>query len=101
MPNNENYERDPKAKLTALLNEYGWQRIGGGVWQKGVTRLLVDEVGVFLFQWLESRWLRTHGLAHASMIRIARTRELSFSDGSKLNFESGLFTPAPKSRRRR
>ena len=98
MPNNENYEKCPSSKLTALLSEFGWEEVEKNVWEKDV-RLLVDTVGIFLFRWLKSEWVRTHGLAHASLCRIARTREIIFADGAKLNLE-GQFAPAKKKMRR-
>ncbi|MDI6752812.1 MAG: hypothetical protein QME78_00270 [Thermodesulfobacteriota bacterium] len=101
MPNSENYERDPRKKLVALLNSCGWEAHGWSTWKKGDVCLLVDEVGVFLFRWLGSKWIRTHGLAHASMLRVAHTLEMVFLDGSKLNLEYGLFTPAPVRKRQR
>lgn len=101
MPNSENYERDPRKKLIALLNSFGWEGQGWDTWEKGDARLLVDEVGVFLFRWLGSRWVRTHGLAHVSMRKVAYTREMVFIDGAKLSLEYGLFTPAPVRKRQR
>lgn len=97
--NNENYEKDPRWKLSALLIDCGWQKVEGGVWEKGNVRLLVDGVGVFLFRWLRSRWVRTHGLSHTSMWRIVHTREMAFSDGAKLNLEYGVFTPGTTQKR--
>ena len=100
MPNSENYEKYPGSKLIALLVKCDWLR-GQGFWEKGNVRLLVDQVGIFLFRWLGSKWVRTHGLAYASMWRAPRTLEMVFLDGSKLNLEYGLFTPAPSRKRKR
>jgi len=95
----ENYEKNPREKLAALLNSYGWEGQGWDTWEKGDVRLLVDEVGVFLFRWLGSRWVRTHGLAHASMK--LSTRQMLFMDGAKLSQEDVMFTPAPVGKVRR
>lgn len=94
MPNNENYAKNPQKKLTALLIECGWLK-ERGFWEKGDFRLLVDEVGIFLFRWQAGRWVRTHGLAHVSMRNLDTTRKMVFSDRSSLCLESGLFTTAP------
>jgi len=95
----ENYEKNPREKLVVLLNSFGWEGQGWSTWEKGDIRLLVDEVGVFLFRWIGSRWVRTHGLAHASLK--LSTRQMLFMDGAKLSLEYGLFTPAPEGKEKR
>jgi hypothetical protein len=100
MPNNENYEKNPHTKLNDLLRDCGWQSSAGG-WGKNGISLMVDTVGVFVFQWSGSRWVRTHGLAYKDMPRITHSREMVFSDGAKLNLEYGKFTPSPSRKKRR
>ena len=99
MPNNENYAKNPQKKLIALLNECGWLQVGG-FWEKGSSRLLVDEIGIFLFRWRAKRWARTHGLAHTSMRNLDTTKKMVFSDKSSLSLESGLFSAAPAPHRK-
>ena len=65
--NNENYARDPRKGLVKTLLAAGWANGAIGYddfWQKGNCRLLIDSVGVFLFQLRDGRWTRTHGLSH-------------------------------------
>ena len=99
MPNNENYAKNPQKKLTALLNECGWLQ-ERGFWEKGSSRLLVDEVGIFLFRCRAGSWKRIHGLAHASMRNVATTRQIAFFNKSSLSLESGMFSAAPVSHRK-
>jgi hypothetical protein len=100
MPNNENYAKNPYLKLTALLKKCGWLRIRE-FWEKESCRLLVDEVGIFLFRWQTDRWVRSHGLAYVSMRNLAATRRMVFADQSSLCLESGSFSPAPAPPRKR
>ncbi len=93
MANNENYEKDSRQKLIDLLNKFGWQGRGRGIWEKVDVRLLVDDVGVFLYRWLGHRWVRTHGRAHASKWRVISHRAIVFSDFAKLDLEDGVFFP--------
>ena len=62
--NNENYARDPRKGIVKALVAAGWDDVGGGLWQKGDKRLLVDSVGVFLFQLKDGWWIRIAGLSH-------------------------------------
>jgi len=48
--NNENYARDPRKEIVKALMAAGWDDMGDDLWQKSDKRLLVDSVGVFLFQ---------------------------------------------------
>jgi hypothetical protein len=94
--NNENYEKDPRQKLSALLNKCGWREVTQGLWEKHDLRVLVDDMGLFLFRWLRSRWVRTHGLVHPTR----ETKTLVFTDGARLNLETGEFTGATQKLRR-
>jgi hypothetical protein len=94
MPNNENYKKNPLIKLTFLLIECGWLQ-KKGFWEKENFRLLIDEIGIFLFRYQAEGWVRTRGLAFASMRQLETTRKLVFSDRSSLCLESGLFSAAP------
>jgi hypothetical protein len=76
------------------LHECGWQR-EKGFWEKGSFRLLVDEVGIFLFRCRAGTWERIQGLDHTSMRNLAATRQIVFFDQSSLSLESGLFSAAP------
>lgn len=64
--NNENYARDPRKGIFKALMAAGWDDVGDGddLWQKGDKRLLIDSVGVFLFQLKDGRWARIAGLSH-------------------------------------
>jgi hypothetical protein len=93
MANNENYEKDSRQKLIDLLIKCGWRRRGRETWEKDRIRLLVDDVGVYLFQWVGHWWKRTHGRAHASMWKVISTQEMIFGDGARLHLTHGVFTP--------
>jgi hypothetical protein len=58
-----------------------------GLWEKGQSRLLVDEIGIFLYQFKNGTWVRTHGLSHDLIF--PRKREIIFTDGSKLDLLTG------------
>ena len=62
--NNENYARDPRKGIVRALVAAGWEDVDDGLWQKGDKRLLVDSVGVFLFQLKDGWWTRIAGLSH-------------------------------------
>jgi len=62
--NNENYSRDQAKKLEKVLQACGWRQIERGLWEKGHGRLYVDEIGIFLYQFHNGQWLRTHGRSH-------------------------------------
>jgi hypothetical protein len=65
--NNENYVRDPRKGLVKALLAADWinRPIGhDDFWQKGSYRILIDSIGVFLFQSKDGRWTRTHGLSY-------------------------------------
>ena len=62
--NNENYVRNPERGIVKVLVAAGWEDVGDGQWQKGDKRLLVDSVGVFLFQFEGGQWTRIAGLSH-------------------------------------
>lgn len=99
MPNSENYTKNPQKKLAAVISECGWLE-GNGFWEKGNFRLLIDEVGIFLFRWQAGRWVRIRGLAHVSMRNLDSTRKMVFPDRSSLCLEKGLFSAAPASQRK-
>ena len=62
--NNENYARDPRKGIVKALVAAKWDDMGDDLWQKGDKRLLVDSVGVFLFQLKDGWWTRIAGLSH-------------------------------------
>ena len=65
--NNENYARDPKKRLVKALVAAGWGAIcetDDELWSNGSNALLIDSIGVFLFQLQNGKWRRTHGLSH-------------------------------------
>lgn len=64
--NNENYARDPGKRVVKALVAAGWDDVGDSdnLWQKGDKRLLVDSVGVFLFELKDGWWTRIAGLSH-------------------------------------
>ena len=65
--NNENYAQDPGRRIVKALLAAGWGAIcetDDELWSKGNNALLIDSVGVFLFQLQNGEWRRTHGLSH-------------------------------------
>jgi hypothetical protein len=85
--NNENYAKNPEQKVSYLLNKFGWRRISRGLWEKNTLRLLVDGVGIFLFQWINTKWVRTHGASH----NLLKGAEFRLPDGGALNLAEGEF----------
>jgi hypothetical protein len=79
--NNENYQSNPDKALEKVLRECEWERVGPGLWQKGKTRFLVDDVGIFVYRLLSGLWVRTAGLSH-DLITVGHLRErvLYFQD---------------------
>ncbi len=60
-----------KKELSALSEQFrralvatGWTplEVRDELWQKDTNKLLLDEVGLFLFQLQDRAWVRTHGL---------------------------------------
>ena len=93
--------KDPAGKLERVLERLEWERVADrfdletshwhraepGLWEKWPSRLLVDNVGIFFYRLKDSRWVRTHGLAHDLIS--PRTHEIVFIDGSRLDLETG------------
>ena len=87
--NNENYARDPRKGIVRALVAAGWEDVDDGLWQKGDKRLLVDSVGVFLFQLKDGWWARIAGLSHNLIShKHLVDRRLYFPD-HKLNLLTG------------
>jgi hypothetical protein len=81
--------RDRAADLEELLQACLWERMGPGLWEKGRSRLLVDEIGAFLYRLQPQRgWVRDAGLAHMHM-RHLRDRLMYFPNGRKLDLLTG------------
>jgi hypothetical protein len=62
-----------------------WQRFESGLWEKGRSRLLVDNIGVFLYRLKNGAWVRTQGLSHD----LVSQEEIVFQDGSTLDLLTG------------
>ena len=79
-------KRDPARELAEVLKSCLWQPSGWGLWQKGPVTMLVDDVGIFLYQ----GGARTHGLSH-NRIRPSdlRSRVIRLRDGKRLDLETG------------
>lgn len=86
MPGVENYHKHPGQKLEDVLEACLWVKVGRGLWEKGQSRLYVDNVGIFLYRFLGGAWVRTHGLAHNRIFPHARV--IVFKDLSTLNLVS-------------
>ncbi len=94
----ENYQKDPGSRLEKVLHACHWERVpdrfyfdisrwDSGLWEKGQSRLLVDLVGIFLYQFKDNRWVRTRGLAHYRIF--PRKHEIIFIGGSRLDLKTG------------
>lgn len=93
MPNNEVYRQDPGEKLREVLRACGWRyyvrpQERYGYWEKGFRRLVLDEFGLFLFQFRHT-WERTKGLCW-ELVKASHLRErmIFFTDGYELNLLS-------------
>ena len=91
MGNNENYETVPGDLLEKVLEACHWRRVKGGeirVWEMGRSRILVDEIGIFLYRNFGGQvWVRTAGLSH-NRIRHLRKRFIQF-DGFTIDVLTG------------
>jgi hypothetical protein len=91
MANNENYETVPGEALEKVLESCRWCRVRGGerrLWEMGRSRILVDEIGIFLYRDFGGQvWVRTAGLSH-NRIRHLRKRFLQF-DGFTIDLLTG------------
>jgi hypothetical protein len=77
---------NPARELAKILEGCFWDRLPGGLWQKGETTLYMDEVGVFLYY----QMVRTHGLSHNRIRpRDLRNRMIQFRDGKRLDLLTG------------
>jgi hypothetical protein len=72
--NNENYQKSPDKGLEKVLQVCEWERMGPGLWEKGRSRLMVDNVGLFLYRLLAGAWVRSAGLSH-DLIQVSHLRE--------------------------
>ena len=93
MPSKEYHQKDPAKDLEEALVACQWSRAVSrtdtkGLWEKGRSRLYVDEIGVFLYRLLGDCWVRTAGLSH-NRIKVLHLRErvIRFDD-----FEIDLIT---------
>ena len=87
--NNENYARDPRKGIVRALVAAGWEDVDDGLWQKGDKRLLVDSVGVFLFQFEGGRWTRMAGLSHNLISHQALVENRLYFPNYKFNLYLG------------
>ena len=89
--NNENYEENPGEVLEKWLAVCHWARVMGGeprCWQLGRSRILVDEIGIFLYRDFGGQvWVRTAGLSH-NRIRHLKKRLIQF-DGFTIDLLTG------------
>ena len=106
MGNSESYKEDPDKYLVGVLEACRWEPSPNGYWVKGRSCLYVDEVGVFLYRYLEEigvyvdgmgtvlhqqhkkKWVRTHGLAYAYIQNLPELY-IKFIDGSRLDLLTG------------
>jgi len=87
VPGVENYQRDPGNKIETFLAARRWLKVGDYLWERGPSRLYVDNVGVFLYRYRDGRWIRTHGLSH-NLIH-PWTYMITFKDLSTLDLLTG------------
>ena len=79
-------KRDPARELTRVLQSCLWRALSQTLWQKGPVTMLVDDVGLFLYQ----GGARTHGLSHNRIRpRDLRSRVIRLRDGKRLDLETG------------
>jgi hypothetical protein len=67
---NEDYRKNPSRDLIEILIDCAWQYVGPGLWEKGRSRLLVDSIGCFFYQYRDGRWHRLAGLSHQHMTQL-------------------------------
>jgi hypothetical protein len=83
------FEQNLAADLEGLLEACLWERVEPDLWEKGRSRLRVDEIGVFLYRlYAKQGWVRTAGQAHMGM-RGLPDRLIYFPDGFILNLLTG------------
>ena len=81
--------RDLAADLEELLQACLWERVGKGVWEKGRSRLRVDELGCFLYRLHPQRgWVRETGLCHMHMRHLPE-RLMYFPNDRRLDLLTG------------
>ena len=86
-----------KKERTALSEQFrhvlvaaGWDPLEGGAeeeWQKNTNKLLLDDVGLFLFQFQKRGYVRTRGLCWdyiKACLSKSENRQLWFTDGYSL-----------------
>jgi hypothetical protein len=87
---NENYMKNPSGKLIQVLSACHWEPVGFRMWEKGTCRLFVDELGIFLYQLQNSKWVRTHGLTFTDFQpRYFIDYCICFKDQFRLNLAEG------------
>ena len=80
MANNESYEAEPGEYLEKILEGCAWCRVESRTWEMGRSRILVDEIGIFLYRDFGGRvWVRTAGLSH-NRIRHLKKRFIQFNE---------------------
>ena len=89
MPNNESYHKYPIEDVEEVLKACLWERSVGNQWEKGRSRILVDQTGIFLFRLQGHQWVRTYGMAHNRVERHLPDLRILFDDGFSLNLLTG------------
>lgn len=79
MPGVENYQKNPEKKLVRVLAACEWEQVGDGLWEKGESRLYVDNIGCFLYRILTGQWIRAAGCSH-NRVRHLKERRIKFDD---------------------
>ena len=72
MAGNEDHRKNPSRDLIEILVDCQWRHVGLGLWEKGRSRLLVDNIGVFLYRCQDGFWLRMHGLSHPRIVDLPK-----------------------------
>lgn len=102
--NYKNYKEDPEKYLLEVLKACLWENQGSGYWSKARSMFYVDDIGVFLYRYLDEmevyldgefqhrlykkQWVRTHGLAYPE-IRHLPELYIKFLDDFKLDLLTG------------
>jgi hypothetical protein len=88
---NQDHRKNPSRDLEEILVECGWQYVGLGLWEKGRSRLLVDNIGAFLYHFQDGFWHRIHGISH-SRINVLPKRVIWFDVNCSLDLITGMST---------
>ncbi|MFA5382457.1 MAG: hypothetical protein WC356_04770 [Candidatus Micrarchaeia archaeon] len=69
----EDYRENHKEILKKILKVCSWNQVSKDLYEKGRSRIYVDDIGIFLYRRLAGVWCRTCGLSHnritTSMLR--------------------------------